>query len=32
LFDGVKTRLSLKLAKSRTFSNGNAVLVYGAVA
>ncbi|MGA7330016.1 MAG: dihydrofolate reductase family protein [Rhodomicrobium sp.] len=32
LFDGVKTRLPLKLAKSRTFGNGNAVLIYGAVA
>jgi dihydrofolate reductase len=30
LFDGVKTRLPLKLARSRTFGNGNAVLVYEA--
>jgi dihydrofolate reductase len=32
LFDGVKTRRPLKLEKSRTLGNGNAVLVYGAVA
>jgi dihydrofolate reductase len=28
LFDGVKNRLPLKLAKSRTFANGNIFLVY----
>jgi dihydrofolate reductase len=28
LFDGVKKKLSLKLTKSRVFSNGNIFLVY----
>jgi dihydrofolate reductase len=32
LFEGVKTRLPLQVTKSRIFGNGNAVLVYGAVA
>jgi dihydrofolate reductase len=32
LFEGVKTRLPPQVTKSRIFGNGNAVLVYGAVA
>ncbi len=28
LFDGIKTRLNLKLAKTRTFPNGNVLLSY----
>jgi dihydrofolate reductase len=32
LFDGLKTRLQLKLTKSRTFENGNAVMFYQAAA
>jgi hypothetical protein len=28
MFDGIKERLNLKLTKSRTFGNGNAVLTY----
>jgi dihydrofolate reductase len=32
LFDGVKTRLRLKLTNSRTFGNGNVVLSYQPIA
>jgi dihydrofolate reductase len=32
MFDGVKDKLSLKLAKSRTFGNGNVFLCYEALA
>ena len=28
MFDGIKHKLNVKLAKSRTFRNGNVVLVY----